>query len=149
MERVAVGVQRNVALGNVMKVLKMRVDGIQHLRVGETTVRLDKRTQGLARALKLVFQDAIPQLAIAIPAVILSFIESYIAGLVILAVLLLNAAVTSVQVKSQKGIRIALFNKAASLAGQVSELLSHLDFVRASGMASHVERCFRLKRLQT
>lgn len=141
-ERTAVGLQRNVSMGNLFKILKLRVDAIQGMRSGEVAVLLDKRVHGMVRWLKLIFLDAVPQVAIAIPAVILAFRESVLAGGVILVVLVLSALVTLLQIKSQKGIRIALIQKAASLAGKITELLAHLDFVRASGMAKHVHRRF-------
>jgi|GEM_PF-3302926 len=141
-ERTAVGLQRDVSMGNLYKILTIRVDAIQSLRSGEVAVLLDKRVHGMVRWLKLIFLDAIPQLAIAAPAVILAFRESLIAGSVILVVLALSALITVLQIKSQKGIRIALIRKTASLAGQITELLAHLDFVRASGMAKHVRRRF-------
>ena len=141
-ERTAVGLQRNVTMGNLGKILTLRVDAIQSLRSGEVAVLLDKRVHGMVRWLKLIFLDAIPLLAIAIPAVILAFRENFYAGGVILVVLALSAVVTVLQIRSQKGIRIALIQKAASLAGQITELLSHLDFVRASDMAKHVHSRF-------
>lgn len=141
-ERTAVGLQRDVSMGNLYKILTLRVDAIQSLRSGEVAVLLDKRVHGMVRWLKLIFLDAIPQLAIAIPAVILAFRESLLAGCVILVVLALSALITVLQIRSQKGIRIALIQKTASLAGQITELLAHLDFVRASGMAKHVQRRF-------
>ena len=137
-ERTAVGLQRDVSMGNLLKILTLRVDATQSLRSGEVAVLLDKRVHGMVRWLKLIFLDAIPQLAIAIPAVILAFRESLLAGSVILVVLALSALITVLQIRSQKGIRIALIQKTASLAGQINELLAHLDFVRASGMAKHV-----------
>ncbi|SMD01102.1 ATP-binding cassette domain-containing protein [Primorskyibacter flagellatus] len=141
-ERTAVGLQRNVTMGNLRKILSLRVDAIQSLRSGEVAVLLDKRVHGMVRWLKLIFLDAIPLLAIAIPAVIFAFRENFYAGGVILIVLALSAIVTVLQIRSQKGIRITLIQKAASLAGQITELLSHLDFVRASDMAKNVRSRF-------
>lgn len=141
-ERTAVALQRDVSFGNVRKILAIRVDAIQTLRAGEVAARLDKRVHGMVRLIKLVFLDAIPQIAIAIPAVIFAFNASALAGSVLLSVLALSALVTAVQVRSQKGIRITLINKTAGMAGQISELVGHLDFVRASGMGKHVERRF-------
>lgn len=141
-ERTAVGVQKRVFLGNVTKVLGVRVDALQHMRVGEVTSRLEKRTLGTIRFLKLVFLEAIPQLAIAVPALVLAFMQSRLAGAVMLIVLALSVVVTTWQILSQKGIRIALINKTTGLAGHVAELLSHLDYVRASGMSGRVEARF-------
>lgn len=141
-ERTAVAVQKRVFLGNVTKVLGVRVDALQHMRVGEATSRLEKRTHGTIRFLKLIFLETIPQLAIAVPALILAFMQSGLAGAVMLLVLALSAAVTTWQILSQKGIRIALINKTTGLAGHVAELLSHLDYVRASGMSRRVETRF-------
>jgi len=141
-ERTAVGVQKRVLLGNVTKVLGIRVDALQHMRVGEVTSRLEKRTLGTIRFLKLIFLDAFPQLAVAIPALVLAFMQSRLAGAVMLIVLAVSAAVTIGQILSQKGIRIALINKTTGLAGQVAELLSHLDYVRASGMSGRVKARF-------
>ena len=141
-ERTAVGLQRNVSMDNLFKVLTLRADALQNLRSGEAAVLLDKRVQGMVRMLKLVFLDAIPQLSVAVPAVILATLENLYAGGVILVVFVLNAVVTVLQIRSQKGIRIAVIEKGASLAGQIVELLSHLDFVRASDMTMHVRSRF-------
>ena len=141
-ERTAVRVQKRVFLENIGKVLSVRVDALQHLRVGETTVRLEKRTHGTIRLLKLIFLQAFPQIAIAIPALVLAFMQSSLAGTVMIAVLVLSVGLTTWQILSQKGIRIALIDKAAGLAGHVAELLSHLDYVRASGMAGRVRSHF-------
>lgn len=137
-ERTAVGVQMRVFMQNVRKTLSVDVNELQHMRVGETTARLEKRTHGTIRCLKLIFLEAFPQLAIAIPALALAFTQSVLAGTVMLIVLLLSALVTFAQIASQKGIRIALINKAAGLSGHVAELLAHLDYVRAAGMTDHV-----------
>lgn len=141
-ERTIVGVQKRVFLGNVTTVLGVRVDALQHMRVGEVNSRLEKRTLGTIRFLKLVFLETIPQLAVAIPALVFAFMQSLMAGAVMLIVLALSVATTTGQILSQKGIRITLINKTTGLAGQVAELLSHLDYVRASGMAGRVEARF-------
>lgn len=141
-ERTSVGVQKRVFLGNVGKVLSVRVDALQHIRVGEVNSRLEKRTLGTIRFLKLIFLEAIPQLAIAIPALILAFVQSRLAGAVMLVVLMLSVGVTTLQILSQKGIRIALINKTTGFAGHVAELLSHLDYIRASGVSQRVKARF-------
>lgn len=137
-ERTVVGVQKRVFLGNVAKVLSVRVDALQHVRVGEVTSRLEKRTYGSIRFLKLIFLEAVPQLAVAVPALVLAFLQSHLAGAVMLIVLMVSVAVTIWQILSQKGIRIALINKTTGLAGHVAELLGNLDYVRASGMSGRV-----------
>lgn len=141
-ERAAVAIQQSVVLDNVTNILSVHVDALQNVRVGETTARLDKRAQGTVRFLKLVFLEGIPQLAIAVPALLLAFGESSIAGGVMAAVLSASVIVTIAQIRSQRGIRIALIDKATGLAGKVAELLGHLDFVRAAGMGERVRKRF-------
>ena len=144
-ERCAVGVQKRVFQDNVSKVLSVRTDALQSVRVGEATSRLEKRVTGTVRFLKLVFLEGLPQLAIAIPALILSFKESMVAGVVMTAVLTLSVIITGCQIVSQRGIRIALIDKGAALAGRLAELLGHLDYVRASGMSARVKGRFDME----
>jgi ATP-binding cassette subfamily B protein len=139
-ERTAVRVQKGVLLDGVSKVLKLRVDALQHIRAAETAERLAKRTRGTVELLKLICLQALPKLALALPALALTFTQSLVAGGILLAVLALSAAVTAAQIASQKGIRIALIDKGAGLTGRIAELLSHLDFVRALGMSPRVQR---------
>ncbi|MBY2941884.1 ABC transporter ATP-binding protein [Rhizobium leguminosarum] len=141
-ERSAVTVQKRVLQENVSKILSVRTDALQSVRVGEATSRLEKRVVGTVRFLKLIFLEGLPQLAIAIPALVLAFTESVLAGTVMLAVLALSVVITVFQIISQRGIRIALIDKAAALAGRLAELLGHLDYVRASGMTARVKSRF-------
>ena len=141
-ERTAVRIQKSIFMENVEKVMSVRVDAFQHMRIGEMTVRLDKRVQGIVRLLKLIFLEALPQVAVAIPALILAFLQHEETGFVMLGVLLLSIFVTTVQIISQRGIRIWLINKTAVLAGHVAELLGHLDYVRATGMRKRTINLF-------
>lgn len=141
-ERAAVALRRDVSMGNILKIMTIRVDAIQRLRAGEVAARLDKRVHGIVRLVKLVFLEAVPQLAIAIPAVVFAFYENLLAGTVVLSVLALSAIITIVQVRSQKGIRIQLIDKSAGLAGQISELAGHLDYVRIADTGWHVKNRF-------
>lgn len=101
----ATTLQKVAFLEQACHLLAVRVDTLQDRRVGDLAVRLDKSVEGLVKLQKITFQEGGPNLATAAMALWLAYHEHWSVGVAMCGVLLAGSAVTSAQVRSQKGIR--------------------------------------------
>ena len=101
----ATTLQKVAFLEQACHLLAVRVDTLQDRRVGDLAVRLDKSVEGLVKLQKITFQEGGPNLATAAVALWLAYHEHWSVGIAMCGVLLAGSAVTSAQIRSQKGIR--------------------------------------------
>lgn len=101
-------------------------------RVGSLQGRITRSVEGFVKFLRAVFVDFIPAVLVAVFALVAAFWCDWRTGLVIAGVLPPSILITLWQVRSQKGIRLALMQAKESLDGTVVEQLSGLEYIRAA-----------------
>eukprot|EP00548_Thalassiothrix_antarctica_P010745 CAMPEP_0194159902 /NCGR_PEP_ID=MMETSP0152-20130528/78093_1 /TAXON_ID=1049557 /ORGANISM="Thalassiothrix antarctica, Strain L6-D1" /LENGTH=720 /DNA_ID=CAMNT_0038869531 /DNA_START=337 /DNA_END=2500 /DNA_ORIENTATION=- len=133
-ERQATALQKGAFLDQAKHLLSVRVDALQDRRVGDLAVRLDKSVEGLIKLTKVTFMEGIPNMTTAAFALYLAYNSHWAVGAAMAGAVTVGAAVTVLQVNSQKGIRISLNEQKAGLGGSIAEMLGNLPYIRASGM---------------
>jgi ATP-binding cassette, subfamily B, bacterial len=101
-------------------------------RVGGVQGRMQRSVEGYVRLIKLCFLDLLP--AVITAACALAVVASRNPMLMVLmaAVIPAGLAIALLQVKAQKGIRIALLRAKEDIDGRVVELLGGLEYIRAA-----------------
>ena len=139
-ERQSTSLEKGAFLEQSKHLLAVRVDALQHRRVGDLAVRLDKSVSGLIKLMKVTFLEGIPNLATACVALSLAYHSHWSVGIAMVGAVTTGAMVTAFQIRSQEGIRISLNEQKAAMGGSIAELLGNLAYIRASGMRQTEER---------
>jgi ATP-binding cassette subfamily B protein len=133
-ERIATNVESEEFVGVTRHILSMDLAWLNAERIGALNVRVHRSIEGVTKLLKVCFLDFMPTVAIAVVGLLLAAQRSgYVAGIMVV-VTVFGLAITIAQVASQKGIRIGLFRAKEDLSANMAELLSGIEYVRASGM---------------
>lgn len=133
-ERQSTALQKGAFLEQAHHLLSVRVDALQDRRVGDLAVRLDKSVEGLMKLTKMTFMEGLPNLMTAGVALSLAYNAHWSVGAAMAVAVTMGGLVTTVQVKSQEGVRISLNEQKSHLGGSVAEMLGNLPYIRASGM---------------
>lgn len=136
-ENIATQVQKKAFLEQAYKLLHVRVDALQDRRSGELTIRLDRSVEGLIHLMKVTFLGGMPVILTALIAVTEVFMQHWAPGAVAISVLLIIFLLTLLQIKKEKGVRIALNETKATMGGNITEILLNMAYIRASGMVVH------------
>lgn len=126
--------QKKGFLDQAKKLLLVRVDALQDKRSGELTIRLDRSVTGLVMLLKVTFLDGLPILFAAIIAMVEVFIEDWLPGTIASINLVIIFVLTTIQIRTEKHVRIQLNEKKAIMGGNVTDILLNMSYIRASGM---------------
>lgn len=132
-ERVACGLERDEQRRLTEVLLKLDLSAFWGQRVGALNVRVNRSLEGLIRLVKLLFMDFMPTVFLALIAFILTATKSSLVLAVMAAIAAATLALTLLQVQTQKGIRMSLFQAKEEGAGNWCEVMLGLDYVRAAG----------------
>ena len=141
-ESVAVKVQAKAQDTFASVLLKLPVDALHGRHIGETLSQIDKGVSGLIKLMKLSLLEFGPALVTALVSVGFVVFQNWQVGVVMVAVVLINVAVTLWQIQSQRGIRINLLERRMEFNGRLGELIMNLESVRATGIATDEEADF-------
>ena len=133
-ERVATSIEAEEYFYVSKHVLSLDLGEMAKQRVGAVNVRIHRSIEGLVQFLKLSFMDFLPTVFIALFALITAVSQNLTVAAMMLTVALVGLFVTTIQIKSQQGVRRFLFEAKAELSANISEVLLGIDYVRASGM---------------
>lgn len=139
-ERQSTALEKGAFLEQARHLLAVRVDALQDRRVGDLAVRLDKSVAGLIKLVKVTFLEGLPNLATACVALSIAYNAHWSVGMAMIGAVSAGGLVTTLQIRSQEGIRISLNEQKAAMGGSIAEMLGNLAYIRASGMRPAEER---------
>ena len=116
----------------VSHLLKVDLGTFAADRVGSLHGRITRSVEGFVKFLKVTFTDFLPALLTAGFHIGAGLYTEWRTGLVMLGVVPASILLTIWQVRSQKGIRLALMHAKEGLDGTVVEQLSGLEYIRAA-----------------
>jgi ATP-binding cassette subfamily B protein len=116
----------------VSRLLKANLDTRTKEKVGALHGRIHRSVGGLVRFLRIGFLDFFPAVLTGAFALAAAVTKQPWLGLVMVGVIPASLYLTVWQLRSQKGIRLALLRRTEDLDGTVVEQLTGIDFIRAS-----------------
>ena len=139
-DSIAVAIERTEFVELLRHLLRLEVARLHRERVGALNVRVHRSVAGVVALIKVLFDRLLPMtLTVAIT---LGFAAPRhpAMALLMLGMVAAGAAVTAVQLRSQKGVRLSLFQSREDMGAKVTELLWGLEYVRAQGLQEHEVR---------
>lgn len=124
----------------VFHILKLPISTLRSERSASLNRRLNEFIDGLTKVIKLIVMEALPKLFLSIFAIGYCVLSSPSSGVIVALVLFFGVLVTIHQVKTQNGIRITLNERKIELSGCVVEIISHIPFIRASGVTERMQK---------
>lgn len=131
-QRTTARIEGDMTVRLVSHLLKIDLGAFAADRVGALHGRITRSVQGFVKFLKVAFTDFVPAILSAGFALAAGILTEWRTGLVMLAVVPVSILLTVWQVRSQKGIRLALMHAREGLDGTVVEQLSGLEYIRAA-----------------
>ncbi len=125
-------IERNMTIRLVGHLLKIDLGALARERVGSLHGRISRSVEGFVKFLKVTFSDFVPAVLMAAFAVGTAIQQEWRVGLIMFCVVPVSILITVWQVKSQKGIRLALLQAKEGLDGTVVEQLGGLEYIRAA-----------------
>ena len=135
--RTTTRIERDMVVRVLGHLLKIDMGALAQDRVGTLQGRIARSVEGYTKFLKIVFTDAIPAVLLTLFVVGGGIWKDWRVGLLVTAVVPLAALITLWQVRSQKGIRLALMQAREHLDGTVSEQLGGLEYIRVAHTHRH------------
>jgi ATP-binding cassette subfamily B protein len=130
--RTTARIERNMTVKLVGHLLKVDLGALARERVGSLHGRISRSVEGFIKFLKISFSDFLPAVLMVGFALGAGLYREWRLGLVMLLVVPAAILITVWQVKSQKGIRVALLHAKEGLDGTVVEQLGGLEYIRAA-----------------
>lgn len=130
--RTTARIERNMTVRLVGHLLKVDIGALARERVGSLHGRITRSVEGFVKFLKVSFGDFVPAVLLAGFALSAGIWQEWRVGLVMLCVVPVSILITVWQVRSQKGIRVALLHAKEGLDGTVVEQLGGLEYIRAA-----------------
>ena len=130
--RTTARIERNITVHLVGHLLKVDLGALARERVGSLHGRISRSVEGFVKFLKISFSDFLPAVLMVGFALGAGLFTEWRVGLVMLFVVPISILITVWQVKSQKGIRVALLHAKEGLDGTVVEQLGGLEYIRAA-----------------
>ena len=129
--------EAEVRESSVAKLLKMPVVYYSGCLSGEKTAQLNQGVAGSSQLIKIMCNDVLSTVLVTVCTLAQVFLNApgLMAGIMILY-LLVTAAISWVQIRSQNGIREQIVSKKNALDGQICQSIANLELIR--GM--HAER---------
>lgn len=133
-EKVATSIEAEEYFLVSKHILSLDLGELAQQRAGAVNLRIHRSIEGLVQFLKISFMEFLPIIATAAVALFVALFQSAMVAALMVIVALLGLLVTTVQIKSQQGVRKYLFEAKAELSANISEVLNGIDYVRAAGM---------------
>ena len=130
--RTTARIERNMTVHLVGHLLKVDLGALARERVGSLHGRISRSVEGFVKFLKVSFSDFLPAVLMVVFALGAGLWREWRVGLAMLGVVPVAIFITVWQVKSQKGIRVALLHAKEGLDGTVVEQLGGLEYIRAA-----------------
>ncbi len=130
--RTTARIERNITVQLVGHLLKVDLGALARERVGSLHGRISRSVEGFVKFLKISFSDFLPAVLMVAFALGAGLWREWRVGLVMLFVVPVSILITVWQVRSQKGVRVALLHAKEGLDGTVVEQLGGLEYIRAA-----------------
>ena len=131
-QRATARIEGDMTVRLVSHLLKVDLSTFAADRVGSLHGRITRSVEGFVKFLKVSFTDFVPAMQDAAFSLAAGLLTEWRTGLVMMAVAPVSILLTVWQVRSQKGIRLALLHAKEGLDGTVVEQLSGLEYIRAA-----------------
>lgn len=123
------------------KLVKINIDHLLHIdlswlkeqELGGLNAKFQRSINGAIKLLKIAFMDLLPSFFLVIFAISMAFYTDLKVGAIITMVVPVAFFIIGRQIKTQKGIRIALNNAIENIQSKLIEMLLGIDTIRASG----------------
>lgn len=136
-ERACTRIDKNLCVKLVGHLMEVDLSTLSHEQVGAIHGRIARSVEGLIRFLRITFHDFLPALFIGSTALIFAFQAEPRIGLVMMCVAPISLGITFWQIATQNGVRLGLLRIREAMDGTVVELISGIDYIRASHTHKH------------
>ena len=136
-ERACTRIDKNLCVKLVAHLLEVDLSTLSHEQVGAIHGRIARSVEGLVRFFRITFHDFLPAIFTGTIALTFAFGEEPRIALVMMCVAPLSLGITLWQIATQNGVRIGLLRIREAMDGTVVELLSGIDYIRASATHRH------------
>ena len=131
-ERACTRIDKNLCVKLVSHLLEVDLSTLSFEQVGAIHGRITRSVEGFVQFLRISFHDFIPAIFTGSIALMFVFSANPRAALVMACVAPISLAITFWQIATQNGIRLGLLRLREAMDGTVVELLSGIDYIRAS-----------------
>ncbi len=131
-ERACTRIDKNLCVRLVGHLMEVDLSTLSFEQVGAIHGRITRSVEGFIQFLRISFHDFIPAIFTGTIALIVVFSANPKAALVMACVAPLSLGITLWQIATQNGIRLGLLRLREAMDGTVVELLSGIDYIRAS-----------------
>jgi len=138
-ERAVCALERDELQRLSSSLLRLDLSAFWGQRIGGLNLRIHRSIEGLVRLLKLLFMDLAPTLLQSTVALVIVASRSTLVLGAMAAMFLCALTVTIIQMRTQSGIRLALFRAKEDVSANLTEVLFGLDYVRAAGGTAQEE----------
>ena len=132
-EGIATTLERDEFVRVIDHLLAMDLRYMVGEQVGAIQLKINRSIEGVSKLVKLAFMDLLPTLTVAAVAMYVTAIRDWRVFCIMMGAATFGILITAAQIKSQKGVRVALFRSKEGIAGKIVELFFGIDYVRAVG----------------
>lgn len=116
---------------SIEKLLKMPVSYYSGCLSGEKTAQLNQGVSGFSQLLKILCNDIVSTILIALCTLIQVFLKAPLIMVgIMIAYLILTVVISAFQIRSQNGIRESVVGQKNSLDGKICQSISNLELIR-------------------
>lgn len=134
--------QKNLIVKASEHIIKLDLNWLKNKRSGGLNGKLQRAVRDTVKLLKLIVMDFLPGILQMAFAIIIALAQNLYIGCLLLLVVLIGLYIVIIQIRSQKGIRIALLKAGEENDANIVELLSGIEAVRVAN-----EECKQIIRI--
>ncbi len=131
-ERVCTRIDKNLCVRLVSHLMEVDLSTLSFEQVGAIHGRIARSVEGFVRFMRISFHDFIPAIFNGSIALIFAFLAAPRIALMMACVAPISLGITFWQIATQNGVRLGLLRIREAMDGTVVELLSGIDYIRAS-----------------
>ena len=136
-ERACTRIDKDLCVKLVSHLMEVDLSTLSFEQVGAIHGRITRSVEGFVRFLRITFHDFLPAIFMGSIALCFAFSASPKIALVMACVAPISLGITLWQIATQNGVRLGLLRTREAMDGTVVELLSGIDFIRASHTHGH------------
>ena len=131
-ERACTRIDKNLCVRLVSHLLEVDLSTLSFEQVGAIHGRIARSVEGFVRFMRISFHDFLPAIFNGSIALVFALMAEPRIALVMVCVAPISLGITFWQIATQNGVRLGLLRIREAMDGTVVELLSGIDYIRAS-----------------
>lgn len=131
-ERACTRIDKDLCVKLVSHLMEVELSTLSFEQVGAIHGRIARSVEGFVRFLRITFHDFLPAMFMGSIALCFAFATNPKIAVVMACVAPISLGITLWQIATQNGVRLGLLRIREAMDGTVVELLSGIDYIRAS-----------------